>query len=838
MKRDIRNFVLIKAALDNSKSINVDQFETYIHNDELMSFLTLGEYDCVCAYKISEENNNSSLLNKIYEENNYISSTYDGSMFIHPMYAVINIEDGLEAEVKSFWSDFDDNFLFLSSVYLKGIDVSSKYLNEIKKRIDEVLLNRANDLKYLIYRSLDLSDFIIVWKSNNLRPVIESIKDLYFDKNIGIGHIKTICSLNYKSLKDNIKYREACSKINCNDKVDITTVSTINNQHPIYQKLLGSSNDNMFCVLGNDNFIRSFQPLKTEDLFEMFYKIIRKEPIDDDISSIRRCFTQVGINCNSIVFDKPHPSDIRIYNICKNIHNRLIRLKGTISSISEFEWMNISLELSNLMVVMSLSDIYNSVCLLLVDSVNFFCSWLEYVSDKKSNEEFKVFLFKNEREIQTFVRSWKQLLDNVVHSDGISVRVPGYALSSYNIYNTIVEYCGAYFRKLSKMLASFDANEDGKFQIAYIITPKLCRRIKTVEMFFDKLDKDSLLSLEIPIPAMLNPFLTITSLTHEAAHYYGEKTRNKKIRFDIYTICISTIMCEAMSIYSPNVNHHMIRLLNNRIQSFTKLDIKNVYLKDLKKYILKSALSILRSSEDLNDLYFEYTKNDTDSNDDDHDEKIEHILTAIDNMLTGNNLIDEHIERIAYFLKECYADIIMIYILNLSFEEYISVLLPEFERLNIENQEDKNKIDVFLHRIIMVKKVCEKEQNMDCSNILSNSKNYMYILDNIKDFEEGYSKFNSDAPYGRYFKNGFYSYEIIYCIIRYLEKCLRDFISEINKNEMTNDTFLELRKMYEVFVENNFLFSDDFQNTINKYRDEVLSNYDENGKNIKGCVFE
>lgn len=857
MNRDVRNLVLIKSAIDNSKFISLKSLGSSNLNSGLTPYLSFGDYDALYTYKVEEYQ--KDLLNNILNESNALSNIYDGTIFIHPMYAVLNYEDSEKEEILDFWNKNDSNFIFISSVYLKGIDVSFPNINCFKLEVKKIL-GEINTCSYLVYQTLDLSDYVIIWKSNDIRPIIEAIQKLYKNKENLIGYINTVCAINYLHISSSEKHFEKYfSVINPDDDIDIANIYNVSSPHnknifkDSIEKLNPQSKSNKsFFVLGNDDFIKSFNKIKTRELFRLLHETFKDSTTTNNnhYGTINRTFTQIGLDCTSNNITEPYHQESsneannckNLYSICKKIHDRFLNKKNH-NVFKNLEWVNVSVELTNLMTVMSQSDIFKSVCLLLIESVNFFSSWLDYliqISDSESDLKNK--LYNNDEAIQTFVRSWKQLIDNVVHSDGVSVQVPGYSMFSNNIFNTIVEYCACYFKALSELFFKIDNLTDESIQMACVISPKLCRRIKTVEMFYGNKNKDSLLSLEVPISDMLNPFMTLASLTHEAAHYCGEKTREKKIRKIIFISCVAQIVIDNLGICDKAVHDKLYNMIEQWVDNLSNKKEEQFYLDELAERIEHATKNILCSYDYLNSLISIYANND--------ETKITHnlvsnVIASTYDMLNGRKSINEHVRRIEYFLKECYADVIMIKILDLSFSDYVKILLSEFKRINIEDNSHKNIFYGFIHRLLMVRESCKnKIVNFDYNLSISNDDELTksvdiriinILEDMIELFDEKYKLYNDcEIEDYRFFNENFYSLDIFKSVIFYLDSCLNVFEQEtagINNIDV-------LREIYRTVVINDDYFTEKFYNYLNGYREQVLSNFDEKGNFKSKCIFE
>ena len=706
----------------------------------------------------------------------------------------------------AFWKE-NYNFLFISTIKKKStitLQTLADYLEEGR---------RKGFYDYVIYNSFGIGDKYILWKSNSIASILSAIQCLYENRFISYEH--TIFALDYYNVSDESKFQIA---INQTKEEMIDSSFVLSNLLPI--KCIDS---NMFFYKES---INESPQIETKRIFESIHHFFCSDnrAFENDPLKVWQ-----GQFRNEFVMLSSESAESKKLNvICKHLFERLKNAK----KILEIGWLDETIELARIMVTMSNNYIFESPCYLLLDSINLFCDWLDYIIKKQNNSNS--YIIYSDDEIQFFIRAWNRLLENVVGTDGISLKAGKNSPFLYNICYTVIEYCRVYFDKLSKFLMDIE-HENASLRFACIITPKLCRRIKTMELFYEDQSKDSLLAVEVPVATCYDPFLILTSLTHESAHYCGTIIRQKAKRQKVFIFCISKILCDSLGITGNSALKKVINIVTTRANA----NEREYYLSELKDKISKIVLSILHSNIDMNEIVSEViliTPNEK------RDEVLDQIIINTNNLTLGDYSISGHIDRIELLLKECLADIIMMYILNLSMSDYLKVLSLELNKLS---SNDTGKIKTVVQRILIVRKTCIN------NSIDFNSQIKMhpvlspwlieFMLSQAEMFDKQYDLFEkSQSVDAAFFDENDYTLDIYYSIIDYLSTCwktLEQMIFEKSKKQNI-EKLNELREIYNHITKEDKFGADAIGSIITKYRSQIMNNYNEDGSFILQHEFE
>ena len=903
MRQDVRSLIFCKSLLNSSDYLRSPAVKPQGEDSKFASYVALGDFDGLYVYKVSA-NEGENLLETVFSETSRITKTLKGGLFYHPRYIVYRYTPGNadEADLNDFWQDEEanpHNFFFATTVYLNHheIDYDTKEASE-QKIIDCInteqrdLLSRGaeNKFKYIIYNSLDLSDFVILWKAVNVTPVLHALNTLYADSGVEVGFTNTVCALPYQNLQNQASLDDTKERISQTESVDGMTVRVVSKDYrklmEIKDALLQLENRNRtnqslkgrhLFAIGSDDYLGIFDGVDTRILYEYAYQMIQlfQADVGQHIASIN---TTIGVTCRSPVpgsampegedsvpkemnypaasngvspgTNKESPQSggelnpatefVGLMDICKRVHDRLVKIAQENSEIFlNHPWINNAIELSNLVMNMSNSHIFDSVCFLVIESMHSFVRWVE--EQLKQNADSNYFT-QRLNPLNFYVNGLNQLMDSVVRADGMIVATPGYDPMIYNMPIAIVEYCGAYFKTVSRFFAATDGTVAPQ-EVSCLLVPTLCRRIKTLDMFSSNRSENSMQYLEIPVESFCDPFSIITALTHEAAHFYGDKCRRRKSRKEAFVECIAEAICCALGVYTKVsaqfLSATMLDCLRWGETAETPASEKILYLRDVAFKSQKIVLAFIQSKSNyvyFRNLYIESLE---------ECERTEEQKTQTDILIEQRvqGLLYEREERSAVgivedifdLFYEGYADVAMIYTLKMSFAQYLRMLSSEFKFFEGASVNQKM---CALQRIFVVREACKGledfQEGLSEEDIAKNrlEKWKTVVLDDLlysmEQFDEDYRLYCGEHEAVRGALNeGFYPYAVLDTVIDYLQDCLRSLTESVPKGSVLWKSREDALKMYQEICNREDYFGKAFQNNLSENRKSILiRNYD------------
>lgn len=827
--------------------------------DSLEYYVSMGEYDGVFTCQINSENN---LLLEISKKNKTFTEKMADSVFFRPLYLIFPRSDGVN-KVDNFWGS-EDPFFFVSIVHTNHCCANFEYKTngreKIKDFIDKIKKQNEWSFKYRVYYSLDLSDYVILWKATEPAYILGAMRYLHEYTNL-VGYTNTIYSLPRKIIDRETIESSGKSKFALTIQAVATSYKSVREANERVVSLMKEKHKvkaNPYFSFGNDDYLGFFSGVTAQEFFDLHKAILKDNYFKDAILSLN---TTISIDAyetaktnlikmqNNYVVTDPVEMKERLQRDCHDLKECFIKLLSEdLKDLPELYWKKPVYELLVLLDNMSKSTVFDSVCFLFLDSVHLFYEYLCHLKNvENSKEKLYKTLINKELEIEAFIREWEQLADHVVRIDGTFQRTPGYESLNYNMSASIVEYNNAYAQKLIDYFTLIDMKENYGYRVpklASFVIPKICRRFKTAQLFYDLKGMDSLLFITIPVSQMYESFNIMTSLTHEISHYCSDAVRLRTKRVEALIDCTSILVCYQLNVFSNETIKKCSEILK---ELFAKngFDLNSDsyyqnYLVDIKADLKTNVFKLLNKMDNLQKLHSQYCKDYEKYN----GLSIDRTSLAIEmrresSYMLGNPSADvdhitiyEQIEDIASLFKEGYADLMMIYLLSLTPKEYFKAIFSDICQLDV--LEERGKMSLKFQRVIVVCKTLvdlgEWDNNFfdfDTNDV--NEKEIIFYNMFIKTYLAWLEdKFSDDLEIYYYHKDA------IEVIINYLKYCYH----EIKNREAINNqkgSREDIEKAFRDMIngDENSLFSEGYQNILQNNREKILLRWE----NRKGSPF-
>lgn len=708
--RDARGLIIMKADYADGEQYLSDQEILYKRNPTARRFVCLGEYDGLIAFplgidrgfeKKSEQSSiqydaslkgSNPLLRVLYHENDSLLDDIKHTHHFSTLYLMRSWEESVSEfeKVRDFWSDSPENstaFFFVTSLYCNGErEADSSILEDDLREIGQ---KHGLEFSCLVYSSLQIAEQVVVWKSDHLLDVIRAIEILYHGFE---GYTRTICAVPFDRLKKKTLWPV------CNGAHDDTTrVLNIRIAAKSYNHLawiIGHQDSPFFEYMrnhkvghyfthGNEDCIGIAFGADCRSLYELLRILIDNFAHPIFSQGISHLETQFGIPLE--------PSQIKdTHELMMPANNQLleivVKIAGEITSLSSLEkvrqqvWHLEFSAQSRMLRQMASSYVMDSVCYLIVESLAFFCKWLRQVLKSHVTDQA---LYDEETiaGILKFLKGCSRLSTHMIRSDAIMQTHPALIPPADNFCTAVIDYCFAFFRKVTKHLCAVEYADDSASgdQRVFVQTlvPTLERWMRTEEQLLDNEKKkngessSSLLYLEVPYENMAEPYYMIASLVHEAGHYFGDRCRTDRVQAVLK--CLTYRLLFQLQLKSEAQGFVYEALRSRLYLEYKGNEQKMLYLALLKAQAEEAALYFLNAEENEVGLYQHYA-NDPET----AKENATRLLCSDYPRISGESNLHRIIESYVYLLKECYADIIMVQTLGISFQQYLRMFAFAF----------------------------------------------------------------------------------------------------------------------------------------------------------------
>lgn len=641
-------------------------------------WITLGYFDTLQFYCLPMERGRT-WVQSMWDHNVSCSATLAGDFYYHPLHLTASIAPE-EAELyRAFWEAENCPYIFLTMVQaVNPSQLWGEAGGTSVRRLDSLLGIQPSqrDMRHLFYRTMELSDLIVLWRSDEIYKILERIHELY--QKAGIGDLNTFPSIQYAFLD-----RFHPSSVSAERKIFVSTQYTVKDSEKANQffKNVLSEDSPAFFTTGVEDIRVTNQEVTAADLLEHLRRSFL-EPENRTLfnHAFSESATQVGIR------DSGHPQPVQriaaLEEQCETLLQRFQDIRGRLCAHPaakrfDLSWAKAISNLLNALVDMSRNWVMDGFCYLILDAARLFCCEIGKLS--VSGEE--ALTVKQMEDVQRFVRGWGTLMEQATKMDGRFLQMPGFSPALCEIPAKLLEFYLAFTRKaISLMQAGDEEDIRGGRKIALLFVPKICRRVKVNSVFKEDEFHNHLLYVDIPLDQLYSPMETICCLTHEAAHYAGETWRCRKARKFalLYTLSLELATYLRVNTDTP------VKYIYDRLRD--SCPDNGLTANKLLQQAYNAMLDL--TAGEMNTLLDKFRADVTASGDDLLRSQINDLQTESvvlsRQFLMNKSYMEGAIRNLKYLFQECYSDLNMILLLRLSPEIYIRMALNELHNMRLE----------------------------------------------------------------------------------------------------------------------------------------------------------
>ena len=836
----VANIVLCRAVLQDGLFLSPEKVGTWDAKG-VDIYATLGDFDGMFVYPLEPLAGETNFLKQINRENRALASQMRGSMFFSPRYIVHRYADQEDRnKINRFWAVKDHNFFFAANVYLRDHKESDK--KAIVSKLEEMLHENAKgQFQYVTYRPMEVSDIMILFKCRSLRPVMDTLHVLYRrfgskviplenDVKFRIGFSSTVCALPWEKLKPenleasctdiqafapderigSIHVRAVLKNIERAEQVEEDVFGRLFAPKRLFSCRRSRTSVSRVFVLGNFDYSASQIDTKTTDVYRFISHIlqkINKQQIGGVVASLN---TQIGIPFGTDITPAPTMKLVEeptlLHKTCKTLYEKfrvMLDDERNKNVFSQQSWVMQTLKQVNLLAVMSESCIFDRTCYLVLDSVFFFYTWLEkLLATLKDSREIVHCLVRHSRQINHFLNGWSRLMEHIVRVDAAHTITANYDPPADEMCALILECCLFFCKNVAFVLDDGEPSEE-LHPYAHIISPALCRRIKSTEQLGLSQETECLRFLEIPIESLgEDAAMVCRSAAHEEAHTYGDDTRLRDPRRELYLKAFCTAALNWLKHDTKNSIITLYNYMNAKLEMFEKCESKH-YLADIVGQT-KAIASDLIAEDQLDELLRAEQQVDKDA----YHEKLR--------IVRRNQILDIISQDLGELFKECYADVAMIQILGWDAREYFRLFSMEFSRLNCAPSTQYIKARSLVQRFFLVGKTMEVDLSVldffSYDPIATNL--YGELVDLFQKelplLAAGYDLFDRGQADSASLGEDYYPYATLDFIVDYLKACLEMLRDEVQSDKKAAH-LANIHKLYKRIATCDFLHDDVFQ---------------------------
>lgn len=539
-----------------------------------------------------------------------------------------------------------------------------------------------NCVTAIFYDSLDLGDIIGIFKGDSLRAILELQRHISEDPVVSDDY--TYCGISTRLLGlgcDNLRHElNKQPKIGKSMLPYIATRFSIKLASNAYNYLSPLQKYKKYYVLGNEDVVLMLnQHKEAEFLMEVKHLVDTGTEGGTLYTSFNDVITRVGLT-----YSEPYRS--RVKNVLPYTVIGSKELASVIGWDSSPDWLPSLTKLLSAHKAMSENCVTDDLSLLVSPSVKALIQRIMYLKNAWKREY--------NGEICTFLSAWSSLTEEIYRVENQMVQHPELSPPQSYIPATLLLYDLALIINFEDLLWCIDATMGGNGKDAHrnyapILVPSFTSETSTLCILDPKQDteytKGAPLIITLPIHDLYQPWKMMHVLIHELSHYCGENIRCRKERWECLCQCVTEYILIVWDYYldynklvAEEANKKTLKqahdefraIINNRIVNSYKSRSSQIYLNDIQQYLAEIATEIAYDY----DLQLEYRC--TLLKDADLSRQLRNIhengrMMAMQYGASLQARIPAHIAKcIVPLFKECFADIVMILLLNCSFDDY------------------------------------------------------------------------------------------------------------------------------------------------------------------------
>lgn len=328
-----------------------------------------------------------------------------------------------------------------------------------------------------------------------------------------------------------------------------------------------------------------------------------------------------------------------------------------------------------------------------------FLDFLDYITEKVDIDHVYDTSFDNT--FNSYFDIINSLINSAMHSDRQFIQSPSFNPVFFDIPPKLMAY---YTATTNKIFEIINTNQNTSEFYSFIFRPSFNTHIEVVRYSYaDTPPTNRLLEVKINEPDLYYPFSVISQICHEIAHFVGDENRKRELRKNVFVRCILYNLAYNFMEYNLTIDiddEIIVGWIKNVMDYIINQPMyinSSGYSNDLERILYKTLIQI-NTTDQLNTItnnlfnsFTELSKTECI----DYSAKFFHFLqktiyVLIEKYEYSKDSINDRIYTLLSIFSEIYADLQMLLILDIKFEEYLSMfisMLPDNTDIRIN---DKN----------------------------------------------------------------------------------------------------------------------------------------------------
>lgn len=747
-------------------------------------WIILGHFDAMYTYCFDTADSN--VFQEVYQSNQIIASYNSGQSYFHPLYLLSEEDD------ESFWKT-DSWCMAVVRVHY----AFSAHIASLHTSLKELLPKDAQSYNCTchIYPAMELCDLIVAIKSDKISSILNFA--LRLRKYSCVGKVYTYCGISYPLIQDLSQSPNSDDIIpSAAIRFSVSNIEKAQKQMRHVKRILELRDNDIYSIVGVDDISLTCPGLPFQRLVEFCrtYFVEKYDEVEALSTAFSDVITRTGIHLDKLspvlVYDKDGISSRqKLIDTCQ----RLVDIDQSIQEIvhneeyhipyeSVHSWLKPLSELTKTLLRMSRTVVLDEFVYLMLSGASAF---LRHI--KVELEQHASLPTEKAEYFQRFVQNWSNQMEHVMRIEGQLTHHPETRPIVFDIPVMMLEYTLAFLDEVSTVLL---AGDNQKKHINLLLTPSLCNKVNTVELFEFRKGIPGLVLIVVPFYKLYNPASILSELVHEISHFVGEMPRNREFRTECFVKAASVLMAKVVF---DNYNPALIRGIEQQFHSIISTRPGG------NARMIQQLISEWSKNPYTEESYSTFVLDTLLQNND--AESVPHFvmdLTTIRDieMPKFRDLLDS----LCTLFREIYADICMLYLLPLDTEFYIRSQILEL------GADERDPYEMFAIRIYVALVASGKEIPEEMQR---DEEKWPRLATEIEKIRTGLQQPEEG-------KDRLFPFSSIQFLIRYAEQCYRSLYGTLGQG---NDCD-RIKKMF--LTTSNGMDYSALLETINAFRIKMV----------------
>lgn len=580
--------------------------------------------------------------------------------YCHPTYLV---SEGVDLFPRFLQEDRP--FMFFTRIH--SSEMENVGIDSLQKKL-RAIFEKNPDIPYFYAQTLELSDLVLLSKSNSIVRLLSVLEEL--SNSPEVGDIYSYCCISQAGLTR----APGAGYMDSSDHIGLVSMrfavrDNLTSARVQVEKWVGGWAHKCFFVTGTEDVNLILHNISSSDLVLLLKDMVMDggklwEHFDD-------MTTRLGILIRDLSVDAPkHQDDPQPRILCayQRLYDQLINHQTELVSVN---WFRPLLQMLNTLKTVAENCILNQLCYVLLDGLQ---GLMEKLKERKPVSPLS--------DIQDFVSGMVYLSEHMIRMESQLIHHPETRPLLFHIPASIMELDLAFADLCAEYLQTADQE---KRRFYFSIVPALQSAVNIKNLAYQEGDQAYLLYVGIPLDFCYDPGFIARVLVHEIAHFSGESARFRTVRNAGMVNCCAYMLGQLLGLRpTKDDTLRLARELQSAIAAEEQSGEQSLLImENLLPVLQKVCRSVFFNQELIHRVLSAAVQDDRGSGIPKL-QRLEGYIQHYKGLLGVGDIqaVTDALMELETLYRECYADIAMLQLLDMDARVYFELIRRSYENLD------------------------------------------------------------------------------------------------------------------------------------------------------------